>query len=523
MKNQPVVVVRKRRGGKNHSGHGGAWKIAYADFMTAMMAFFLVMWLLSIASPQELTTIAEYFRTPLDVALTGGARSSDDSSPIPGGGDDPTRQMGDVHKSINQDGDKLERKRLNQLRERLDQLIESDPRLRVLRPQLLINLVSEGLQIQILDSQNRPMFETGSALVEPYMRDVLRGIAPILNDIPNKISISGHTDSVPYVNGGRGYSNWELSADRANASRRELISGGLAEGKVLRVVGMAATMSLVPQQPDAAINRRISLLVLNRQTEEMIEHENAVNPNVVVNHSGDLSQQPAFNQAARAHGDSAAPSASGGAAAASAPANPPSSPAAVTGNATTAAGPGGAAPATPPASVVSPTATPGSAASPTSLSPTAAPATGGAASKPAAGVVTSPTAAPATDGAASKPAAGAVTPPPTAAPATGGAVSKPAAGAVTSPTAAPVTGGAKPSSAAPAGNTTPLPAANPPQAPSAGAGRRRSGISTAIPPAPDARTVIPARHAGPEHTTFLSPLPGRGGWSLAPDLVVKRM
>ena len=300
MKNQPVVVIRKRRSSHGQAQHGGAWKIAYADFMTAMMAFFLVMWLLSIASPQELTTIAEYFRTPLNVALTGGPRSSTDSSPIPGGGDDPTRQQGDVHKSLDNLMEKLEKKRLNHLRERLDQLIESDPRLRVLRPQLLINMVQEGLQIQILDSQNRPMFETGSALVEPYMRDVLRGIAPILNDIPNKISISGHTDAAPYANGERGYSNWELSADRANASRRELISGGLAEGKILRVVGMSSTMSIAPKQPYAAINRRISLVVLNKQTEEMIEHENVQNPAVEVNGSEELSAQPALKEAADA-------------------------------------------------------------------------------------------------------------------------------------------------------------------------------------------------------------------------------
>ncbi|HEY0209384.1 flagellar motor protein MotB, partial [Acerihabitans sp.] len=320
MKNQPIMVVRKRRAPRRHAEHGGAWKIAYADFMTAMMAFFLVMWLLSIASPQELATIAEYFRTPLNVALTSGNRSSSDTSPIPGGGADPTRQQGDVHKSINDLMDKLEKKRLNKLRERLDQLIESDPRLRVLRPQLLINMVEEGLRIQILDSQNRPMFETGSARVEPYMRDVLRGIAPILNDIPNKISISGHTDASPYANGERGYSNWELSAERANASRRELISGGLGEGKILRVVGMAATMSLAPQQPDAAINRRISLLVLNKQTELNIEHENVQNQGVEINNSTGLTQQPSFKAATDAPPETApastppgnaAPSASG--------------------------------------------------------------------------------------------------------------------------------------------------------------------------------------------------------------------
>lgn len=272
--NHPVVLVRKRK--SHHAAHhGGSWKIAYADFMTAMMAFFLVMWLLAIASPQELTQIAEYFRTPLKVALTSGDKSSSESSPIPGGGDDPTQQHGLVKKQVDSPDSCAEELRLNKLREKLDELIESDPRLKALRPHLLINMMDEGLRIQIIDSQNRPMFKTGSAQVESYMRDILRAIAPILNDLPNKISLSGHTDDIPYATGERGYSNWELSADRANASRRELIAGGLAEGKVLRVVGMAATMSLKQHGADDAINRRITVLVLNKQTQEGIEHENA--------------------------------------------------------------------------------------------------------------------------------------------------------------------------------------------------------------------------------------------------------
>ncbi|EEQ12176.1 hypothetical protein ymoll0001_14990 [Yersinia mollaretii ATCC 43969] len=245
--------------------------------MTAMMAFFLVMWLLSVSSPQELTQIADYFRTPLKVALTSGDKSSSSTSPIPGGGDDPTQQVGEVRKHIDSEESRREEYRLNKLREKLDQLIESDPRLRALRPHLLINMMEEGLRIQIIDSQNRPMFKMGSAQVEPYMRDILRAIAPILNDIPNKISLSGHTDDLPYANGERGYSNWELSADRANASRRELLIGGLDEGKVLRVVGMASTMRLKEQASDDPVNRRISILVLNKQTQHDIEHENLDN------------------------------------------------------------------------------------------------------------------------------------------------------------------------------------------------------------------------------------------------------
>ncbi|MGD8105742.1 flagellar motor protein MotB [Pantoea sp. FN0302] len=274
--NHPIVVVKKRKHKKHEGGHG-SWKIAYADFMTAMMAFFMVMWLISVANPKQLTQIAEYFQTPLKVALSGGQRSSDSESPIPGGGDDPSRKEGEVQKHIDLDAEKrkLDKLRLNRLRERLDQLIASDPRLKTLRPHLIINLVDEGLRIQIIDSQNRPMFKTGSAQVEPYMRDILQAIAPILNDLPNKISLAGHTDDFQYATGDRGYSNWELSADRANASRRELVAGGLDGSKMLRVVGMSDTMRLKNRGGNEAINRRISLLVLNRDTQAQIEKENA--------------------------------------------------------------------------------------------------------------------------------------------------------------------------------------------------------------------------------------------------------
>ena len=283
MKNQahPIVVVRRRKSKNHGQGSHGSWKIAYADFMTAMMAFFLVMWLISISSPKELAQIADYFRTPLAQAITGGQRLADSNSPIPGGGDDFTQRQGEVKKQpdIEELRKRMEANRLKRIKGDLDQLIESDPKLRALRPHLQIKLVQEGLRIQIVDSQNRPMFKTGSAEVEPYMRDILRKIAPVLNELPNKISLSGHTDDLPYANGERGYSNWELSAERANASRRELVAGGLDQGKVLRVVGMSSTMVLSNRGAGDAINRRISLLVLNKQTENSIMHENAESEN----------------------------------------------------------------------------------------------------------------------------------------------------------------------------------------------------------------------------------------------------
>lgn len=276
----PIVVKRGGARAKPHGNH--SWKIAYADFMTAMMALFLVLWLLRAATPKDLVQIAEYFRTPLKVAVTGGDRSATSSSVIPGGGLDPTSKNGEVRRATDNDPsaaqkrrDQQETERLRSLKKRLEELIESNPVLRQFRPQLLLDITSEGLRIQILDTQNRPMFRTGSAVVESYMRSILREIGPVLNELPNKVSLSGHTDAMSYSNGERTYSNWELSADRANASRQELIGGGMNQDKVLRVLGLSSTMPLDKKDMMAPINRRISIVVLNQRAQSRFEAENA--------------------------------------------------------------------------------------------------------------------------------------------------------------------------------------------------------------------------------------------------------
>jgi chemotaxis protein MotB len=287
--NNHRVVIRRKRADRVPS-YGGSWKIAYADFITAMMSFFLIMWLISVVPKDELKCIAEYFRMPLRVALTGGPSSSAEKSAIPGGGRDPVRSEGDVRRGeasrieaqVRSEAERRDQRRLENLKTRLDALIESSPVLKNFRPQLLIDMTTEGLRIQIVDNQNRPMFATGRAEVQPYMRDVLRELGPVLNKLPNKISISGHTDATQYAGGEKSYSNWELSADRANASRRELVAGGMGEGKVLRIQGLAASMSLVDGDPYAAINRRISLVVLNKSTQQRIESENAAAADVNV-------------------------------------------------------------------------------------------------------------------------------------------------------------------------------------------------------------------------------------------------
>lgn len=275
------IVIRRKKGHGGHGHHGGSWKIAYADFITAMMAFFLVLWLISIVPREQLKGIADYFKMPLKVALVGGPDGSANPSPVPGGGADPIRDVGDVRRAdgrrveAQSEGERRDRRRLEVLRQNLENLIETNPVLKNFRPQLLLDMTTEGLRIQIIDSQNRPMFATGSAQVQPYMRDILRELGPALNQLPNRVSLAGHTDAVQYAQGERAYSNWELSADRANASRKELVAGGMNESKVMRVMGLSSSMSLVKDDPYAAVNRRISLVVLNQRTERQIESEGA--------------------------------------------------------------------------------------------------------------------------------------------------------------------------------------------------------------------------------------------------------
>jgi chemotaxis protein MotB len=278
---RPIIIRRVKKNVAAH--HGGAWKIAYADFVTAMMAFFLLMWLLGSTAKGELNGIAEYFRTPLKVALAGGSGSGDSSSIIKGGGQDLTRQVGQVRrgdvpslgKSINLQAAKDELRRrdqetLDRLKGELQAAIETQAALRQFRNQIRLDVTAEGLRVQIVDEHNRPMFDTGSARLKDHTREILRRIAPLLNSVENRIALSGHTDAAPYVSGERGYSNWELSADRANASRRELVGGGMDEGKIVRVLGLASSVLLEQADPFGAVNRRISIVVLNRAAAESL-------------------------------------------------------------------------------------------------------------------------------------------------------------------------------------------------------------------------------------------------------------
>lgn len=279
---QPIIIKRVKKGG--HSAHGGAWKIAYADFVTAMMAFFLLMWLLGSTTEGDKKGIADYFGSPLKVALqNGGSGSGDSSHVIKGGGTDLTRTDGQVKRgdveaeratvnlqALKEAQRKAEAARLQELQEKVSEMLASNPKLAAVMGQLRIDMTRDGLRIQIIDEQSRPMFDSGSAIVKPYMRDLLQVIGQVLAEVPNRLTLEGHTDAQAFGGGDRGYSNWELSSDRANASRRELIAGGLPEDRILRVQGLASSSLFEPKDPTSPVNRRISIIVMNRDAEDRL-------------------------------------------------------------------------------------------------------------------------------------------------------------------------------------------------------------------------------------------------------------
>jgi chemotaxis protein MotB len=272
---QPIVIKKIKKGGHGH--HGGAWKIAYADFVTAMMAFFLLMWLLGSTTKEQKQAISDYFNNPSAIAGPGGASTSMIKV---GGGKDITYSEGDTKKGSNPDEKpkkteetkpevgqitQNDKQRLLDLKKELEQAIDANEALKPFKDQLLLEITKEGLRIQIVDKENRPMFASGSAVMQPYAVKILNEIGKVINHVPNKISLSGHTDATPYSKFAGIYTNWELSADRSNASRRALVNGGMDEEKVARVVGLSSVVLFDKTNALNPINRRISIIVLNRK------------------------------------------------------------------------------------------------------------------------------------------------------------------------------------------------------------------------------------------------------------------
>lgn len=271
---QPIIVKKIKKGG--HGGHhGGSWKVAYADFVTAMMAFFLLLWLLSSTNEETLTGIADYFNNPSAINAAGGASTSMIEL---GSNIDVSKGDGDMHREseafeyYSEEFERMELEKLEELKEKIEDVIDKTPSIREFKDQILIDITEEGLHIQIIDKNKRPMFDIGSDVLKNYAKKILREISPILNTIPNKLSISGHTDASRYMRSD-GYSNWELSSDRANAARRELVKAATPISKIARVEGLASKFLLNPDKPFDPNNRRISILVLKKKSEDSIYRE----------------------------------------------------------------------------------------------------------------------------------------------------------------------------------------------------------------------------------------------------------
>ena len=279
--NQPIIVKRVKKVAGGH--HGGAWKIAFADFATAMMAFFLVMWLMSSATPEQKKLISGYFQDPVGFSESASPYVIDlGGTPTPAPdktlNDEPQEEQSPAE-DAQADVDKLqaesiaeevERERLELLLQELQNKVEENPQLQNFKDQILFEITQDGLRIQIMDAENRPMFASGSARLQPYFEDILLAMTDTIAAVPNKISVSGHTDAAPFVGRG-GYGNWELSSDRANAARRVLIAGGYDDEQVARVVGYASSALFDREKPLNPVNRRIDIVVLTKKAQRAIE------------------------------------------------------------------------------------------------------------------------------------------------------------------------------------------------------------------------------------------------------------
>lgn len=324
-KKQPIIVKRIKKGGHPH--HGGAWKVAMADFAIALMAFFMLMWLLGSVPKETLAGISDYFdgKSPVKGKVSaptpgmsgpGGASTSmidlgGSENITKGEGEKENKQFSEDpgqatstmldEKAAQEAAEKVEREKLESLMKELREAMNKSQALEPFKDQLKLDITPEGLRIQILDKKNRPMFDSGKATLKPYMIDILHEIGRFISTVPNRISISGHTDAVPYV-GRDDYSNWELSSDRANAARRTLTETGMLVEKIARVVGLASSVLFDKRDPEAAINRRISIIVMNKKAElSLIEGEGGDDLNAVPDSSidteadgeaGDINEPP---------------------------------------------------------------------------------------------------------------------------------------------------------------------------------------------------------------------------------------
>jgi len=292
---QPIIIKKVNKGHGGH--HGGAWKIAYADFVTAMMAFFLLLWLLNSVTQEQLEGISNYFAPVTASSSTSGsgdilggktiteegaASSSTSRDAVTVDLPPPKAGTGGEESTDTQEGSgegegggdasaealaKAEQDQFEKAKEELEETIAGIPQMRQLAESLLIDNTTEGLRIQLIDQDGLAMFPSGGADMYLHTKRLLEVVAKVIAKMPNNISISGHTDAVPFVTD-NGYSNWELSADRANSARRSLRHFKIPESRFSHVIGKAATEPLLPDDPKNARNRRLSIVLLRGTGED---------------------------------------------------------------------------------------------------------------------------------------------------------------------------------------------------------------------------------------------------------------
>jgi chemotaxis protein MotB len=266
MAEQPIIKKVIKKGG--HAHHGGAWKLAYADFVTAMMAFFLLMWLLGSTTEETKKGISEYFTNPYKAEENAKGKA-----PPPGTSGELSEIQGKEATTDLELVAEKDKKNLAKLKEKIEKMIKDDKKLSEAKDQIKLEITPEGLRVQIVDSENKPMFKTGSSSTEPQIRTILSALAPVINSLPNRITINGHTDAQPFSGNRKQYTNWELSSERANATRFILNQGGLGDDKIVRVAGLSSSVPHNAKDPLDPMNRRISIIVMNKKSEMKLFEE----------------------------------------------------------------------------------------------------------------------------------------------------------------------------------------------------------------------------------------------------------
>jgi len=285
-KKEASIIIKKIKKGGHGGHHGGAWKVAYADFVTAMMAFFLLLWLLQATAQSQKEGIAEYFtptfgmRDAAGIGFKGGKTSYDEGRKVaersPPGivvGRMPQGPVAQKQEKQSPAESEADTNLFDKAAKDLKKAIEEDPNFRDFKDNVIVEQVPEGLKIDLIDDDKYPMFEPKGVQLTQAGEKLLRKMAQVIQLMPNRISITGHTEATNYVDSNANYTNWELTADRANAARRFLMTTNLEQGRVAKISGRADQELLDPKFPTSPRNRRVTIVLLRASYLKLLEEE----------------------------------------------------------------------------------------------------------------------------------------------------------------------------------------------------------------------------------------------------------